>query len=114
MGRKRKSPLELADGNTWLWDLLENGFKQINIERKLQHCIESDRQTSGNVDREQDVLVLVLEHKEMCSTEGNQHGRNGDEERAEAEEELQGQAHPEVLGLFPGGQDGQEHYQGGH
>ena len=104
----------MAVCNTWLWHLLENGFKQINIERKLQHCIECDRQTSGNVDREQDVLVLLLEHEEMCGAEGNQHGSNGDEERAEAQEEHQGQAPPEVLGLFPRGQDGQEHDQGCH
>jgi len=98
---KRKSSLDFAAASTWLWDLMENGSKQISIERKLQHCIESDRQTSCNVDREQDVLVLVLQHEEMSSTKGNQHGRNGDEERAEAEKELQRQAHLEVLELFP-------------
>jgi len=102
VGSKRKSPLDLvAASSTWLWDLLENGSKQISIERKLQHCIKSNRQTSCNVDREQDVLVLVLEHEEMSSTEGKQHGRNGDEQRAEAEEELQGQTHLEVLELLP-------------
>jgi len=38
----KENPLDLAAASTSLWDLLENGSKQIIIESKLQHCIESD------------------------------------------------------------------------
>lgn len=71
--RTKESPLKLAAANTWLWHLLENGFKQIGIQRKLDHSIESHRQTSSNINGEQNVLVLVLEHKEMRSAKRNKH-----------------------------------------
>lgn len=95
---------------TWLWHLPENGFNKISIQRELNHRIESDRQASGNIDREEDVLVLVLEHKEMCSTKRNKHGSNGHKQRTQPKQKLQWQTPPKVFGLFPRSEYGKEHY----
>lgn len=98
---------------TRLWHLLENGFNKISVQRKLHHCIESHGQASGDINRKQHVLVLVLEHEEMRGTEGNEHGSNGHEEGAQAEEKLQWQAPAEVFSLLSRGEYGKEHYKRG-